>query len=220
MVKGRPSSRRAGGPSHRGLPRPPGAVLLACAVLAQAGWARSQQPPDGRAPQAQAQATPNAGRHLAAATRVTIELAEEVSTTKKKRGDTFAIRLAEPIIVEGRTLVPAGALGGGEVVDAASGGIAGRPGKLILAARFLTVDGVRVPLRGFTLAGGGRDNGAAALALRVVPYVGIIALAIPGGNVVYPAGVQALAKIANDVDLPDPSATSSASADPPATTRQ
>jgi len=150
--------------------------------------------------------------HLAAATPVVIELAEEVSTKLQKRGDIFAIRLAEPIVVDGHPLIPAGVTGGGEVVDAAPGGLAGRPGKLILAARYLNYKGVRLPLRAFRLAGTGRDN---VLLVDVASEaVGILAVAIPGGNVDFPAGTRAVAKVASDTDLSVLFATQSVQATP------
>jgi len=158
--------------------------------------------PAAGAPPSSANAPMDAWRHVAAATPVAVELGEEVSTKRQKRGDTFAIRLAEAIVVDGRTLIPAGAAGGGEVVDAAPGGIAGRPAKLILAARYLAYNGVRIPLRGFRLAGTGRDNADTVSALSAVPYVGIFAIAISGGNVVFPAGMRGVAKVASDTDLP------------------
>jgi hypothetical protein len=152
---------------------------------------------------------------LAAATPVVIELAEDVNSKRYRRGDTFAIQLGQTIVVDGHALIPAGVTGRGEVVDAAPGGLAGRPGKLILAARFLDYNGVRLPLRGFKLASGGRDNGALVLALSDIPDVGILSLAISGGNIDYPAGTWAIAKIASDTDL---SAASAASA--PSTTHE
>ena len=154
------------------------------------------------------------GHLLMAGTVVPIELAEPVSTKAQKRGDMFAIRLAAPIVVDGETLVPMGAPGLGQVVDAGGGGLGGRPGKLILAARYVQYQGVRVPLRGFHLAAVGRDNGSAAMAVALVPYVGLLSLAITGGDVSYPAGMEADAKVAAEVVFP-PDAPAAGAPPPP-----
>jgi hypothetical protein len=107
-------------------------------------------------------------------------------------------------------LLPAGATGYGEVVDAAPGGLAGRPGKLVLAARSLATGGKTLPLRSFKLAAEGRDNSKAASDVLLAgamagPAVGLVAVLIQGGNIDYPAGLHAIAKVAADtvIEVPD-----------------
>jgi hypothetical protein len=135
---------------------------------------------------------------------VTIALDEALDSSRHKSGDRFAIRLAEPILLNGQPVVAAGAPGYGEVVDSAGGGMAGRPGKLIIAARYVEQDGVRVPLRGFRMFGKGEDNSTTAFVLSGTPYVGVLALAITGGAVQFPRGYRAHAKVAADVTFPAP----------------
>ncbi|MEI9890138.1 MAG: hypothetical protein WDN45_05505 [Caulobacteraceae bacterium] len=53
---------------------------------------------------------------------VMVELAEPVSTKTHKPGDTFAIRLAEPVVVSGQLVLRAGTTGIGEVVEASKPG--------------------------------------------------------------------------------------------------
>jgi hypothetical protein len=141
-------------------------------------------------------------RHVASGSVVTIELLAEVSTKTVHAGDHFPFKLSAPLIVEDQVVIPAGARGEGEVVDAARPGMAGKPAKLVLAARFVDLDGRRVPLRAFRLSGVGKDNSTTADVVAFAPYVGILALGITGGDVVYPAGVRANAKVAQDLDLP------------------
>lgn len=43
-----------------------------------------------------------------------------------------------------------------------------------------------------------------AAALSLVPYAGVLALAIPGGDLVYPPGTRARARILADVMVPPP----------------
>ncbi len=137
---------------------------------------------------------------LAADTKVSIELAEAVSSDGRKRGDKFAIRLATPIIVDGRTVAPAGATGVGEVVYAERGGGGGSPGKLVLAARYIDVGDTRVLLKAFNLGAGG-DSEFRELQVASA-LIGVAALLIEGHNVLYPVGTRARAKVAADVTLP------------------
>jgi hypothetical protein len=72
---------------------------------------------------------------------VEIEFLTTLSSASSHRGDMFPIRLAEPLMAGGQVLLPAGALGVGEVVEAKPAGGAGTPGVLILAARYLDAGG-------------------------------------------------------------------------------
>jgi hypothetical protein len=74
---------------------------------------------------------------IPAGTIVTLVITEPLSSGKSRSGDHFGLKLAEPIVVGGVVLLPAGAVGLGEVIDAKPANIGGRPGRLVLAARFL-----------------------------------------------------------------------------------
>jgi hypothetical protein len=158
----------------------------------------AQTAPSGQAPaSAQAVAT---SVTLPSDTLVRIELAEAVDSKNRKRGDTFAIRLAHQIIIDGKILAEAGAVGGGEVVYAERGGGGGSPGKLVLAARYLNIGAVRVRLKAFNLAAGGESD---FRELQVASeLIGPAVLFINGHNVLYPEGTRARAKVAEDVVLP------------------
>ena len=173
----------------------------------------SAQPPtapvDGSAPLAGAvvAAAPQGssasdGRLLAAGTVVEIELTDPVSSQTALRGNKFGLKLAEPIILGGRVVVPAGASGMGQVVFAQQAGLMGAAGKLVLAARYVDFDGQRLALHAFKLSGGGEDREVATFVAGMV--AGPIAILIPGGGVVFPIGTRATAKLATDVVLTDP----------------
>ena len=138
--------------------------------------------------------------HVASGFPVVVELTNEVSSRTVKPGDTFALVLALPLIADGKVLAPAGATGGGEVVDSAHAGLMGNPGKLVLAARYIDYGGVRIPLRAFKLGGGGANNLGVAfgVALVVSPVLSAI---IPGSDIVYAPGTRAVAKVAADLTL-------------------
>lgn len=143
--------------------------------------------------------TPSPTRpHVASGTPVLIEITELVSSKTHNRGDKFAIRLAAPIQVDDRTLVPAGVTGVGQVIDSARSGMLGKPAKLLLAARYLDFDGAQIPLRTLQLGKVGADATNAIMVASFVPYVGIAALLVHGGEIEVPAGTRAQAKLAAD----------------------
>lgn len=107
--------------------------------------------------QAAQEASPDGGCcMIPAETPVMLEVMETVGSRHSRSGQMFAIRLAQPIVVEGRTLVPAGAEGVAEVVHAARGGNKG--GELIVSARSLRYRGVSVPLHRTRFARTGKET--------------------------------------------------------------
>ena len=115
-------------------------------------------------------------------------------------GDTFALRLAEPIVVDGKVVLPAGIPGRGEVIHAAKAGWGGRAGELILAARYLDCGGLHIPLGHFHFGKAGEDRAETALGVGLV--VPLASFLIAGGEVVISPGVRANAKVTAEVDLP------------------
>lgn len=137
---------------------------------------------------------------LANGTLVEIEIAEPLSSKVNKRGDKFQLKLAAPIVWNGQPVVPAGTPGMGEIVHADRSRSSGRPGELLLAARYLDASGQQIPLRGFKLGAAGKDR--TGLAAGAVFAVGLLGLFIQGGEIEIPAGTRANAKLAADVSLP------------------
>jgi len=136
--------------------------------------------------------------HLPAGTVVHIKLLKPLSSKTNKRGDTFEIELAEPIVAAEGVLVPAGATGRGEVISASHKGMGGQAGELVLAARYIDFGSQRIPLRAFKMSGTGGDatNGMNwCKAIFVYCSNGASELEIP-------AGFAADAKLAADLSLP------------------
>jgi hypothetical protein len=175
-------------------------AALACA----AAGAMAQQPPEAAA--VAGEATPCCT--LAALTEIEIEVADRVSSKTSRPGDRFAIRLADPIVIDGHVVVPAGTPGVGEVVHAAKAGGAGKAGELILAARYLELDGRRIALRSFRYGRRqGKDKSGAVntgnmVAAAVMPAASLIGFLVKGGEVDIPAGTLANAKLAAATVLP------------------
>jgi len=133
---------------------------------------------------------------------VALELAEPLSTATVKRGDTFAIRLAQPIFAGNTVVVPAGTPGRGEVIDANSGvarlGKGARPSKLLLAARYLDYNGGRILLRGFHLGATAINSASWGVA---TPSSVVTVWNGPGREATLPVGTPGEAKLAADLNL-------------------
>lgn len=171
------------------------ALALCIVALSPAAWA-ARSHPSSRA----------SCCRVAAGTPVKVELVDQVSSAVQKPGDTFALRLAAPLVVDGRVVLRAGTPGVGRVIESAGPGIGGKAGKVVLAASYLKSSRTQVPLNGLQLASPGRDRskisqglGVAGLAVAPLAVVGIV---LPGGDVAIPPGTTATAKVASAVTLP------------------
>lgn len=175
--------------------------LLATAfVLAVVAPSQAQTLPVA-AEKAPADATAPAAVSVPALTPVILEILAPLGSNTSKAGETFAIRLVDPVVIDGKDVLPAGLSGMGEVVHAKKAGGSGAPGELVLAARYLEKDGVRVRLRSLNLSLVGVDRhklvDRVSMAASVGgPVLSIVALVIKGQETAVPAGSLAQAKTA------------------------
>lgn len=139
---------------------------------------------------------------IPAGTVVDLEVAELVSSKTAKRGDRFAIRMVRPIVVDGIVVVAEGTLGVGEVTTVGKPGMSGKPGELMVLARYLDHHGLRLPLKGMKLGQRGPDHTfeAFVIAYALTP----LAMFIQGGHMQFPAGTAAQARLSADVVVPAP----------------
>lgn len=140
-------------------------------------------------------------------TTVEIEIMQVLGSKTSKGGDKFPIRLAEALVVDGRTVLPKGLTGEGEVVHAAKARWGGKAGELVLAARYLdcpataptsTVPGTaarRIPLGYFKFGVAGKALTYEAL---LIPVVGAF---IGGGEVDVVPGTRANAQTKEVIEL-------------------
>jgi len=149
---------------------------------------------------------PARGTVIPALTPVRIEVLAALGSKTSKSLDSFPIRLVEPIIIDGKEVVPAGTTGMGEVVHAKKSGGMGAAGELVLAARFLEVGVAKLPLRSMKLARAGDSSIETVNAINVASAasfipVSVIGFFITGGQVVVPEGTIAEAKTAADFEI-------------------
>jgi len=180
-------------------------MTVAALILAAPGQA--QEPtPAAAAPQAQGAAPAPAAAPVAACcavpvrTEIEIELLDTINSKDNHNGESFRFRLAAPLTIGGRVVIPAGTPGLGEVVHAARARAMGKAGELILAARYLEFNGARIPLRTLRLGREqGRDNSGTVntiglVSAATIPAVSLVAFVIAGGEVRVPAGTRATAQ--------------------------
>jgi hypothetical protein len=139
---------------------------------------------------------------IPALTPVKVEIRKQLVSKVNKPGEFFPLRLAAPILVDGVVAVPAGAEGMGEVVESKGGGMAGGAGILILAARYIAVDGRQLRLRSMHIAQSGTDNRAAVdAAMLAFGFFALPGLFVTGGKTAVGAGTIADAKTAEPFAL-------------------
>jgi hypothetical protein len=180
-------------------------ALLAGPALAQEAPA-SQAPTNATPPVSTSGPTPVS---VPAGAVVDLVLEQRLGSETSKRGDRFPIRLAESVKVNGVVVLPAGLQGEGEVIHAERKKMGGKPGEMLLAARFLTKDGVRIPLKALKMGSAGDNPINTIVAASMV--IGPFAMFIQGGEVVIPSGTLAHAKLAAPYPAAEPAPAAASS---------
>lgn len=170
-----------------------GSLILSASAVAQPAVPKEAAPSESPVP-VLAMST-----SIPAGTLVVVRVDQELSSRFSKRGDTFPITLMNDLWLGNRVVVPMGAKGIGEVIHAAGKGFGGRAGELIVTARYLELDGRRIPLIAFKLGLAGADNSTAAmLTTAAVPIAGMF---VTGTSATIGVGQLAQAKLAEPVDF-------------------
>lgn len=178
--------------------------MISLTTLLFLAAAQAAQPASGRPPASpivlpgDAAAPAPAPVWLPRGTPVELMVVQEVTTKSHGAGHRFRLRVHRPVEVEGRVLVPAGAIAWGEVLEAEGSGVAGKGGTLAARLLYLEAGGARVPLAG-EAAHEGRD-GTAETVLGVVG-LGLLGLLARGNNAKLKAGEVLEAVVEEDVEL-------------------
>jgi len=156
--------------------------------------------------EAQTAAVAPATLRLPALTPLRLRVIGEVSSKTHVNGDKVQIVLAEPLRLSETLAIPAGTPGVAEVIHSSKGGMGGKAGELLVAARSLDLSpDLHIPLRSFRLApASGKNNEGLATGLSIAGGVagGIAAMVMTGGSARIADRSEAFAKTATDVDLP------------------
>ncbi|MFD0725433.1 hypothetical protein [Lysobacter brunescens] len=132
-------------------------------------------------------------------TLVELAIGEPLTSKTAQRGQRFKLLLAEPLRLGDTVVVPAGTEGVGEVIHADHARAAGKPGELLLAARFLQGPAGEIKLRGMKLGGSGKDRGNAAMGVAM--GLGPLGFLVRGGQIEIPEGTRAHAKLAGPLQM-------------------
>jgi hypothetical protein len=170
------------------------ALLLASAsVSAQVTFSPSPASPIA------APATTNA--ILRTGTPVPLRLSEELTTKGKKLrvGQRFHMEVAEPVIIQGVTVIPVGSPAVGELTDVRNKGMWGKSGHLGARILYVTVNGRQIRLSGgFDDKGVAGGVGAVAVSALVFLPAGFF---MTGTSARIPAGSSVKGFIDEDVPL-------------------
>ena len=113
---------------------------------------------------------------IAAGLSVPLALTAELSSSRNREGETFAMTVSQDVVSDGIVVIPRGTRAVGEITLRSGRGMFGKSGKMELSFRYLDMDGVRVPLEG-THFQAGEGNTAGTIGA-------IVAAGVVGGMVV------------------------------------
>jgi hypothetical protein len=178
-------------------------LMQPAVVAAEPAPVAAEVPAETPAPAAEVPAPAPAGLLLPKTTPLIIAIDKELGSKISQTGEAFPIRLVQAVSVDGVEVLPAGITGQGEVVHAKKAGLAGAAGELVLAARYLELNGRRIELRSFRFMeagesslGKGQDNtGVSNITTAIAGPIGFF---IGGGNTNVLPGTVANAKTRND----------------------
>ena len=140
---------------------------------------------------------------IPALTVVELEFVDSASSRTAVSGQLVKIRLAEPLTIGGRIVVPAGTTGAAEVIQASKARMMGKAGELTMAARYLDLQGVRIPLKRFQFGrSSGRSNTTETMIATAL--IGLPGMLISGGNIDVAPGARANAVVARETFVASP----------------
>jgi len=149
-------------------------------------------------PKAQVAGIPKGEAYVPGGTEFAVELVDELSAKKNRKGDFVRLRMCDNIIINDVIVIPAGARVEGHIVKAYGPGLLGRAGMLEFAVDSVqTINEITVPLEYAGRIQAMHDPGALLVGAMYLPG-GIL---IRGSNVRVPAGTKIIAKVKADTDL-------------------
>lgn len=135
------------------------------------------------------------GVQLVADTPIRLETVTPLSSQESVRGTPVTLRVAEDVGVEGRIVIPKGAVAAGQVSVAERKGAFGSAGRLGIELLYVTAGERTVRLRGTSVRTGG-SNQAGAAASSV--FLTAVAVAITGKRATIPAGTPLTGYVLRD----------------------
>lgn len=128
----------------------------------------------------------------------------EVTTKTHMAGHRFRLRVNKPVLVDGVTVLPVGAIAWGEVTEARTSGNAGKSGSLEARLVYVENNGYRIPISGNNSAKGAGGGGETALGILALGPLGLFA---KGNNAKIKAGELMTGFVEQDTEIPRPPTT-------------
>jgi hypothetical protein len=181
------------------------AVVAAMLPPRDAAQGASASEAAGRAGGSKADQTPlPASVKIPAGVHVDLEMAHTIDSLTTRTGDLVSLRVVNPVVVDGVTVVAVGATATAKVIKAERNGHWGRAGRITWELKEVTaVDGSRVPIAatGHVV---GDSHGAKVAAVMALSVLSPAALAVGfkrGENAVVPEGKRFDAVTANEATV-------------------
>jgi hypothetical protein len=137
---------------------------------------------------------------LRAGTSVPLKTLTELTTKGKKLrvGDRFNLEVAEPVMVNGVTVIPVGSPATGEITSVRNKGMWGKSGAIEVRMLYTTVNGRQIRLSGASDDKGVTGTAGVVGAVVLLPVAGFF---LTGTSAVIPAGSSVTGFVQEDVPL-------------------
>lgn len=175
------------------------AVIAASAALIVSSTAVAQDAVPA-APTPVITQAPTTNAVLRAGTPVALRMMEEITTKKKaaRVGQRFMMEVAEPVMVNSLTVIPAGTPAWGEITGVRNKGMWGKSGKLDARVLYLRANGRQIRLTGTFDDKGVTGTGGVVASVALIPVAGFF---VTGTSAVLPKGGTVGGFIDEDVEL-------------------
>ncbi|HEX8443373.1 MAG TPA: hypothetical protein VF631_06980 [Allosphingosinicella sp.] len=121
-------------------------------------------------------------------TLIRLMVLNEVSSRTTKAGERFVLRVDEPVVVSGVTIIPVGAKAWGEVLSADKSGATGKAGTLAARLLYVETGSSQIPISGESQAKGEKGTKQVVLGAIGLGILAPLALLAPGNNAKLKAG--------------------------------
>lgn len=134
---------------------------------------------------------------LSADTEIQLETVAPLSSKTNVKGDIVALRTASDVLVDGRIVVPKGAMASGQISDARAKGALGMSGRLVVQPLYMMVGSTTVRLEGNAANRGSVSAGA-------VIGMAVLTPGFTGRSATIPAGTRLVAYVSRSTAVTVP----------------
>ena len=137
---------------------------------------------------------------IPARTPVIFTLDSAVSSKTALPGTQFLLKVAQDLKINGQVFIPQGTPATGEVIHAQKASGFGKAGELLVTIRYIDLNGNRIKMRSFRPYQGSNKSGT-VMVVSQIPYIGLFAGFIQGGEIIMPENTLVEAQLALETSL-------------------